>query len=140
MNTYEYRGYLVGISRVPIPDLRFNAHVLDAGGTELWADGTFPCETYAADAAQRQVYYLLRAQPLARPGGAMLILRCWVCGAEQRVGDVTAFDRFRLAWTRDGHGWRHVSCEVLTGGRSGELPSIAPVRPAVKMPGREVTM
>ena len=116
MNTYAYRGYIVCISRVPIPDLRFNAHVLDAGGLELWADGTFPNETYAADAAQRQVYHLLRAQPLACPGGAMLILRCWVCGAEQRVADITAFDRLRLAWTRDGHGWRHVACEALADG------------------------
>jgi len=112
---YPYRGYIVSISRVPIAGDRFNAHVLDADGMELWADGTFPCETYAADAAQRQVYYLLRAQPLARPGGAMLILRCWVCGVEQRVRDVTAFGRVRLAWTRDGHGWRHVSCEALRG-------------------------
>jgi len=118
VDTYQYRGYIVGISRVPIPDLRFNAHVLDAGGTELWADGTFPNETYAADAAQRQVYYLLQAQPLARPGGAMLILRCWMCGVEQQVGDITAFDNLRLAWTRDGHGWRHTLCEVLTSGRA----------------------
>ena len=116
MDTYEFRGYLVGISRVPIPDLRFNAHVLDASGTEVWADGSFPSETYAADAAQLQVYRLLRAQPLARPGGAMLILRCWVCGLEQRVSNVTAFDSLRLAWTRDGRGWRHVACEALAVG------------------------
>ena len=124
MNTYAYRGYIVGISRLPIPELRFNAHVLDAGGTELWADGTFPNETYAADAAQRQVYYLLRAQPLARPGGAMLALRCWVCGLEQQVSNVTAFDSLRLTWTHDGHGWRHVSCEALTGGRVMSLEAI----------------
>ena len=124
MNTYEYRGYIVGISRVPIPDLRFNAHVLDPGGTELWADGTFPCETYAADAAQRQVYRLLRAQPLTRPGGAMLILRCWACGLEQQVSDIAAFDSLRLAWMRDARGWRHVSCEALTGGQVASLEVI----------------
>jgi len=114
---YQYRGYIVGISVVPIPELRFNAHVLDAGGVELWADGTFPNETYAADAAQRQVYHLLRAQPLTQPGGAMLILRCWVCGVVHQVGDVTAFDNLRLTWTRDDSGWRHVSCEALADGQ-----------------------
>jgi len=68
-----------------------------------------------------QVYYLLRAQTLARPGGALLILRCWVCGAEQQVRNIAAFDGLRLAWTRDGHGWRHVSCEALDRERVGIL-------------------